>query len=156
MATENSQHLTREGIEKFKEELDFLLKVRMEEIKEKLQEARAQGDLSENAEYDAAREEQAQTFERIQELQFILKNAVVIESEGGDVVQIGSSVTFVLKNDGETRSFKIVGSAEADPFAGKISNESPVALAVLGRRVGDVGHVNLPEGSTEVEILEVV
>jgi len=156
MATENSQHLTREGIEKFQEELDFLSKVKMEEIKEKLQEARAQGDLSENAEYDAAREEQAQTFERIQELQFILKNAVVIESEGGDVVQIGSTVTFILKNDGETKSFKIVGSAEADPFTGKISNESPVALAVLGRRVGDTGHVNLPEGATEVEILEVV
>lgn len=156
MATENSQHLTREGIEKFQEELDFLSKVKMEEIKEKLQEARAQGDLSENAEYDAAREEQAQTFERIQELQFILKNAVVIESEGGDVVQIGSTVTFILKNDGATRSFKIVGSAEADPFTGKISNESPVALAVLGRRVGDIGHVNLPEGATEVEILEVV
>lgn len=156
MATENSQHLTREGIEKFQEELDFLSKVKMEEIKEKLQEARAQGDLSENAEYDAAREEQAQTFERIQELQFILKNAVVIESEGGDVVQIGSTVTFILKNDGETRSFKIVGSAEADPFTGKISNESPVALAVLGRRVGDIGHVNLPEGATEVEILEIV
>ncbi|MCL2560275.1 MAG: transcription elongation factor GreA [Turicibacter sp.] len=156
MALENSQHLTREGIQKFQEELDFLSKVKMEEIKEKLQEARAQGDLSENAEYDAAREEQAQTFERIQELQFILKNAVVIESEGGDVVQIGSTVTFVLKNDGVTQSFKIVGSAEADPFTGKISNESPVALAVLGRRVGDVEHVNLPEGSTEVEILEVV
>jgi transcription elongation factor GreA len=61
-----------------------------------------------------------------------------------------------LKNDGETRSFKIVGSAEADPFTGKISNESPVALAVLGRRVGDTGHVNLPDGATEVEILEVV
>ena len=75
---ENSQHLTREGIEKFQDELDFLSKVKMEEIKEKLQEARAQGDLSENAEYDAAREEQAQTFERIQELQYILKNAVVI------------------------------------------------------------------------------
>ena len=156
MATENNQHLTREGIEKFQKELDFLSKVKMEEIKEKLQEARAQGDLSENAEYDAAREEQAQTFERIQELQFILKNAVVIESEGGDVVQIGSTVTFILKNDGKTKSFKIVGSAEADPFTGKISNESPVALAVLGRRVGDIGHVNLPEGTTEVEILEVV
>jgi len=152
---ENSQHLTLEGIKKFEEELDFLSKVKMEEIKEKLQEARAQGDLSENAEYDAAREEQAQTFERIQELQYILKNAVVIESEGGDVVTIGSTVRFILKNNGEKQTFKIVGSAEADPFLGKISNESPVAMAVLGRRVGDLGYVNLPEGSTEVEIVEV-
>jgi len=152
---ENSQHLTLEGIKKFEQELDFLSKVKMEEIKEKLQEARAQGDLSENAEYDAAREEQAQTFERIQELQYILKNTVVIESEGGDVVTIGSTVCFVLKSNGEEQTFKIVGSAEADPFSGKISNESPVALGVLGRRVGDVGHVNLPDGSTEVEIIEV-
>jgi len=152
---ENSQHLTLEGIKKFEEELDFLSKVKMEEIKLKLQEARAQGDLSENAEYDAAREEQAQTFERIQELQYILKNAVVIESEGGDVVTIGSTVRFILKSNGEEQTFKIVGSAEADPFSGKISNESPVALGVLGRRVGDVGHVNLPDGSTEVEIVEV-
>ena len=152
---ENSQHLTLEGIKKFEEELDFLSKVKMEEIKEKLQEARAQGDLSENAEYDAAREEQAITFERIQELQYILKNAVVIESEGGDVVTIGSTVRFILKNNGEAQTFKIVGSAEADPFSGKISNESPVALGVLGRRVGDVGYVNLPDGSTEVEIVEV-
>ena len=152
---ENSQHLTREGIEKFQKELDFLTKVKMEEIKVKLQEARAQGDLSENAEYDAAREEQAQTNDRIQELQFILKNAVVIESEGGDVVQIGSTVRFILKNNGEEQTFKIVGSAEADPFAGKISNESPVALALLGRRVGDYGHVNLPQGATEVEVVEV-
>jgi len=152
---ENSQHLTLEGIKKFEEELDFLSKVKMEEIKLKLQEARAQGDLSENAEYDAAREEQAQTFERIQELQYILKNAVVIESEGGDVVTIGSTVRFILKSNGEEQTFKIVGSAEADPFSGKISNESPVALGVLGRRIGDVGYVNLPNGSTEVEIVEV-
>lgn len=153
---ENSQHLTHEGIKKFQEELDFLSQVKMEEIKEKLQEARAQGDLSENAEYDAAREEQAITFERIQELQYILKNAVIIESEGGDVVQIGSTVSFILKSDGNVQTFKIVGSAEANPFEGKISNESPVAVALLGRRVGDVGLVNLPTTSTEAEIVEVV
>ena len=152
---ENSQHLTEEGIKKFQEELDFLSQVKMEEIKEKLQEARAQGDLSENAEYDAAREEQAITFERIQELQYILKNAVIIESEGGDTVQIGSTVTFILKTDGQTQSFKIVGSAEADPFEGKISNESPVAVALLGRRIGDVGQVSLPNGMTEAEIVEI-
>jgi len=153
---ENSQHLTEEGIKKFQEELDFLSQVKMEEIKEKLQEARAQGDLSENAEYDAAREEQAITFERIQELQYILKNAVVIESEGGDTVQIGSTVTFTVKGDKTQKSFKIVGSAEADPFDGKISNESPVAVALLGRRVGDVGQVTLPDGITEAEIVEIV
>ena len=153
---ENSQHLTEEGIKKFQEELDFLSQVKMEEIKEKLQEARAQGDLSENAEYDAAREEQAITFERIQELQYILKNAVVIEAEGGDTVQIGSTVTFTVKGDKTEKSFKIVGSAEANPFDGKISNESPIAVALLGRRVGDVGPVTLPDGMTEAKIIEIV
>ena len=92
---EKQQHLTLEGIKKFQDELDHLTQVRMEEIKVKLQEARAQGDLSENAEYDAAREEQAMVYERIQELQYILKNAVVIESdEGSDVITIGSTVTY--------------------------------------------------------------
>ncbi|MTP85564.1 transcription elongation factor GreA, partial [Turicibacter sanguinis] len=92
---EKQQHLTLEGIKKFQDELDHLQQVRMEEIKVKLQEARAQGDLSENAEYDAAREEQAMVYERIQELQYILKNAVVIESdENSEVITIGSTVSY--------------------------------------------------------------
>ena len=152
---DNSQHLTREGVKKFQEELEFLTQVKMEEIKVKLQEARAQGDLSENAEYDAAREEQAITFERIQELQYILKNVVVIESdEGSDVVQIGSTITFV-GDDAVEKTFKIVGSAEANPFDGTISNESPVAISLLGKRVGDSQMVNLPSKNMEVKIVAV-
>ena len=153
---ENSQHLTREGIQKFEEELDFLTQVKMEEVKVKLQEARAQGDLSENAEYDAAREEQAITFERIQELQYILKNAVIIESDDeSDVVQIGSTVTFVRKGSKKEQTFKIVGSAEANPFDGKISNESPVAVALLGRGIGDKEMVMTPTETIEVKIVDV-
>ena len=148
-------YLTESGYQKLKAELEHLRAVERPRIVTMIAEARDKGDLSENAEYDAAREEQAQTNDRIQELQYILKNAVVIESEGGDVVQIGSTVRFILKNNGEEQTFKIVGSAEADPFSGKISNESPVAMALLGRRIGDVGHVNLPDGSTEAEIVEV-
>ena len=151
---ENSQHLTQEGIKKFQEELDFLSQVKMEEVKVKLQEARAQGDLSENAEYDAAREEQAMTFERIQELQYILKNAVIIESDdASDVVQIGSTVTFARVGSKEEQTFKIVGSAEANPFDGKISNESPIAVALLGRAVGDKQMVMTPTETVEVKIV---
>jgi len=151
---ENSQHLTQEGIEKFQEELDFLSQVKMEEVKVKLQEARAQGDLSENAEYDAAREEQAMTFERIQELQYILKNAVIIESDdASDVVQIGSTVTFMRVGSKEEQTFKIVGSAEANPFDGKISNESPIAVALLGKAIGDKQMVMTPTETVEVKIV---
>ncbi len=152
---EKKMHLTLEGIKKFQEELDYLAQVKMEEVKEKLQEARAQGDLSENAEYDAAREEQAIVFERIQELQFILKNAVIIESdEHSGVINIGSTVTF--KNaEGTEGTYKIVGSAEANPFEDKISNESPMAKALLGRRMGDEVNVATPKGVTTISVTEV-
>jgi len=153
---EKQQHLTQEGINKFQDELDHLTQVRMEEIKVKLQEARAQGDLSENAEYDAAREEQAIVYERIQELQYILKNAVIIESgEGSDVVHIGSTVTYRENETQQEMSFKIVGSAEANPFDAKISNESPLAKSLLGKRSGDSAMVTTPKGAIEVTITDV-
>ncbi|HAX73790.1 MAG TPA: transcription elongation factor GreA [Firmicutes bacterium] len=153
---EKQQHLTLEGIKKFQDELEFLTQVKMEEIKEKLQEARAQGDLSENAEYDAAREEQAIVYERIQELQFILKNAVVIESdETSDIINIGSTVTYKNDESTEKETFKIVGSAEANPFDNKISNESPIAQALLGKRQGESVNVSTPKGIITVSIIEV-
>ena len=153
---EKQQHLTQEGIKKFQEELDHLQQVRMEDIKVKLQDARAQGDLSENAEYDAAREEQAIVFERIQELQYILKNAVIIEAEeGSDVVRIGSTITYRENVTGEEMTFKIVGSAEANPFEAKISNESPIAKSLLGKRSNDSALVTTPKGIIEVSVLNV-
>jgi len=153
---EKQQHLTQEGINKFQDELEHLTQVRMEEIKVKLQEARAQGDLSENAEYDAAREEQAIVFERIQELQYILKNAVIIESdEGSDVVHIGSTVTYRENETQKEMSFKIVGSAEANPFDAKISNESPLAKSLLGKRSGETAMVTTPKGVIEVTVTDV-
>ncbi len=152
---EKKMHLTLEGIKKFEEELVHLTQVKMEEVKEKLQEARAQGDLSENAEYDAAREEQAIVYERIQELQYILKNAEIIESsEQSGVINIGSTVTFKNSN-GETLTYKIVGSAEANPFEDKISNESPIAKELLGRRVGDDVSVVTPKGMTTIKVTDV-
>ena len=148
-------HLTLEGIKKFEEELAHLTQVKMEEVKEKLQEARAQGDLSENAEYDAAREEQAIVYERIQELQYILKNAEIIESDDhSGVINIGSTVTFE-NAEGETVTYKIVGSAEANPFEDKISNESPMAKALLGRRNGEEVSVVTPKGMTTIKVTDV-
>jgi len=153
---EKQQHLTQEGIKKFQEELEHLQQVRMEDIKVKLQDARAQGDLSENAEYDAAREEQAIVYERIQELQYILKNAVVIESEeGSDVVRIGSTITYRENDTNKEMTFKIVGSAEANPFDSKISNESPIAKSLLGKRSSDTATVATPKGYVDVTILNV-
>lgn len=153
---EKQQHLTLEGIKKFQDELDHLTQVRMEEIKVKLQEARAQGDLSENAEYDAAREEQAMVYERIQELQYILKNAVVIESDdGSDVITIGSTVTYRDDETNEELTYKIVGSAEANPFDSKISNESPIAQALMGKRQGETAMVSTPKGVVTVAIVNV-
>ena len=153
---EKQQHLTQEGINRFQDELEMLTKVRMEEIKVKLQEARAQGDLSENAEYDAAREEQAIVFERIQELQYILKNAVIIEStDGTGEINIGSDITYRDEKTGQELSFKIVGSAEANPFEGKISNESPLAKSLIGKRTGDKAVVSTPKGPSNVTIIDV-
>ena len=152
---EKKMHLTQEGIKKFQDELNHLTQVKMEEVKVKLQEARAQGDLSENAEYDAAREEQAIVFERIQELQYILKNAVVIESDDfSGVINIGSTVSF-KEQDGTLATYKIVGSAEANPFENKISNESPMAKSLLGRREGDDVTVITPKGATVITVTEV-
>ena len=128
----------------------------IKEIKVKLQEARAQWDLSENAEYDAAREEQAMVYERIQELQYILKNAVVIESdEGSDVITIGSTVTYRDDATKEEVTYKIVGSAEANPFDLKISNESPIAQALMGKRQGDTAVVSTPKGVLTIAIVNV-
>jgi len=153
---EKSQYLTKEGIKRFEEELDQLQKVRMEDVKVKLQEARAQGDLSENAEYEAAREEQAEVFARIQELQYILKNAVLIENdENSDTVRLGKKVSYVETVSGLEFSFSIVGTAEANPFEGKISNDSPIAKSLDGKRAGEKATVTTPKGMVEVTIRSV-
>jgi len=150
---EKQQFLTKEGIKRFEEELDLLTKVRMEDVKVKLQEARAQGDLSENAEYEAAREEQAEVHARIMELQYILKNAVLIENdENSDTVRLGKKVSYVEVASGQEFSFSIVGTAEANPFEGKISNDSPIAKSLDGKRAGERATVTTPKGMVEVTI----
>lgn len=147
--------LTKEGFQKFEEELDYLKTVKRKQNIEALQEARAQGDLSENAEYDAAREEQAQIEARINELENILKYAKLIEEDGTSGISIGKEVTFKEMPNGEEEQFHIVGSEEADPFNGKISINSPIAQSLIGKEVGDVVNISTPGGSIKVKILNV-
>ena len=122
-----------------------------------LQEARAQGDLSENADYDAAREHQAQVEARIHEVEAILKQAEIIEEDESakEIVRIGSVVTLKDLSDGEVATYTIVGTTEADPFEGKISNESPVVQAILDKKAGDVVTISKAAIPYDVEILEV-
>ncbi|MCL2703965.1 MAG: transcription elongation factor GreA [Defluviitaleaceae bacterium] len=146
--SEKKMLLTYSGLKEREDELRHLKTVKRKEIAEKIKEARNKGDLSENAEYDAAKEEQAKYEARIAELEKMLRAAVVIDEEDldKDVVGIGSKVTLFSEEFGEDEEYVIVGSAEANPAGGKISNESPLGSVILGRRVGDEVFVDAPAG----------
>lgn len=148
-------YLTEKGLDEIKKELDFLKLEKRPEVILALKEARAQGDLSENSEYDAARNEQALVESKIAELEKMVENAVVIKEVDTDKVSIGTSVKIEYVDDGETESYMVVGSKEADPFENKISNESPIAQAIMGKKVGDVVSVASPNGQYSVKILEI-
>lgn len=148
-------YLTEKGLDEIKKELDFLKLEKRPEIILALKEARAQGDLSENSEYDAARNEQALVESKIAELEKMVENAVVIKEVDTDKVSIGTSVKIEYVDDGETDSYMVVGSKEADPFENKISNESPIAQAIMGKKIGDVVSVASPNGQYSVKILEI-
>jgi len=146
--------LTKEGLEKIKKELDYLKNVKRKEISEKIEKAKELGDLSENAEYHEAKDEQGMTEARIVELESLLKTAVVSENNGKkDEVNIGSEVTVSSKLGEQT--YKIVGYNEADPSKGLISNESPLGQAFIGRKKGDKVLVEVPAGEIEYEIIEI-
>ena len=148
--------LTKEGYQEVKEELDYLVNVARPENINAIKEARALGDLSENADYDAARNDQAELEAKIKKLQAIIDNVTIIEEISTDVVGVGNTVKIAYADDEEdTDQYKIVGSQEADPFESKISNESPIAQALMGHKVGDVVSVNSPNGKYDVEILEI-
>lgn len=133
----NGKHqLTAEGLEKCKQELDFLKNAERGRVIESLKEARAQGDLSENADYDAARDEQARLEARIKELENIIKNAVVIDESKATASNLGKEIVLEFE-DKTIDEFSLVGSLEADPLQGKISNESPLGAAILNHKVGD-------------------
>ena len=155
MGNKNTVYLTEEGLEELKKELDNLINVRRPENIQAIKEARALGDLSENAEYDAARNEQAQIEARIQQLEKLLENVSIIVEVSNETVGIGNTVSIKYVDDDEEEEYKIVGSQEADPFESKISNESPIAKALFEHKVGDVVTVESPNGSYEVEIIEI-
>ena len=149
--------MTYEGIKKLEEELEYLKTVRRKEITEKIKVALGYGDLSENSEYDEAKNDQAFNEGRIIQLENMLKNAVVVdESEiPTDKVSVGSIVKVMDYEFDEEVEYAIVGSAEADPMNFKISNESPVGSALLGKKVGDVVEVTVPSGVSKFEVLEI-
>lgn len=148
-------YVTASGLEDMKQELDNLINVRRPEVISALKEARALGDLSENAEYDAARNDQAIVENRIKELEVLIEKAKLIDDVSTDKVTIGTNVKIEYVEDGEIETYSIVGSTEADPFANKISNESPIAQAILGLEVGSVASVESPNGKYDVKIVEI-
>lgn len=149
-------YLTQKGFDELKVELDELINVKRPANIIAIKEARALGDLSENADYDSARDEQAQIEGRIQKIEKMLESAVIIEETSTDQVGIGSTVQIkYMDEDDEMDEYQIVGSQEADPFMSKISNESPIAQALLNKKVGDIVTVESPNGSYQIEITEI-
>lgn len=149
--------LTYAGLKKLEEELEHLKVVKRKEVAGKIKEAREQGDLSENAEYDAAKDEQRDIEARIEELEKILKNAeVVVEDEVDlETINVGCTVSVYDREFEEEMEFKIVGSTEANSLQGKISNESPVGRALIGCKVGDVVSIETQAGMIEYEVLKI-
>ncbi len=155
MNEEKKVYLTQEGVDELQRQLDELKNVKRPEVIIALKEARALGDLSENAEYDAARTEQALVEGKIAEIEAMLENVEVIKEKNTESVDIGTSVKLKYVDDNETDIYTICGSKEVDPFNNKISNESPIAQAIMHHRVGDIVSVVSPNGQYDVEILEI-
>ena len=149
--------MTQEGLEKFQKELEHLTDVRRREIADRIRQAREFGDISENSEYDDAKNEQYLLERRISEIQRRVRTAQVVDPSelADDSVNIGSRVTLKVIESGQERVFQIVGANESDPPSGKLSHSSPVGRAVLKRKVGEKVTVTTPRGATEYEILEV-
>ena len=157
MATKETQ-ITAEGLKKLEEELAQRKGPIREEIVERLKEARAQGDLSENSEYEQAKEDQGKNESRIVELELMIKTAVIIDTSSSGkegIVSLGCTVILKDVETGEEETYTVVGTTEADPFNNKISNESPVGTAILGKKIHDVVVANTPAGELSYEILEV-
>ena len=146
--------LTKEAIKELKEELKTLIEVKRPEVIQEIVDARAQGDLSENAEYEAAREKQGLIEDRIAEIEKTLENAQEIKTSKKDIISIGSVVTIKNKFSNQKETYSIVSTYESDPFENKISNKSPLALSLIGKSKGDVVIVEAPT-KYEIEILDI-
>ena len=157
MAAAKKNIMTYEGLKKLEDELQDLKVNRRQEVAQKIREAREQGDLSENAEYDAAKDEQRDIEARIEELEKILKNAEVIDEDDVaiDTISVGCCVTLLDVEFDDEMKFKIVGSTEANSLKGYISNESPIGQALLGKKKGDMVEVESPAGAIQYKIMEI-
>jgi transcription elongation factor GreA len=157
LAIEKIFPMTQAGKEKLEQELEYLKSVKRKEVVERIKIARSFGDLSENSEYDSAKEEQAFVEGRITTLENMIRNAKIITEDdmNSDTVSLGKSVTFVELPDGDEETYTIVGSAEADPFEGKISNDSPIAKSLLGHKIGQEVTVQTPGGEMRVKITKI-
>ena len=149
--------LTSEGLKKLEDELDELIVVKRKEVAQKIKEAREQGDLSENAEYDAAKDEQRDIEARIEEIEKILKNAEIVDEDEVDLetINIGCQIKILDIEFDEELIYKIVGSTEANSLKGKISNESPVGKALIGKKVGDLVSVETQVGVIQYKVLDI-
>ena len=154
--SEQTTYLTREGLKKLQDELEYLKTIKRQEVADRLHAAMDEGDIDENAEYDEAKNEQAFVEGRILTVETMLKNYVLIEDHARDIEEasLGSTVT-VVEGDNPQEKYHIVGAAEADPTKGRISNESPLGRALIGRRVGDTVQVSAPAGLLTFRILKI-
>jgi transcription elongation factor GreA len=156
MAQEKVFPMTLEGKEKLEQELEYLKSVKRKEVVERIKIARSFGDLSENSEYDSAKEEQAFVEGRVTTLENMIRNAkIIVDDTDSNVVTLGKTISFIELPNGDEETYTIVGSAEADPFEGKISNDSPIAKSLMGRQVGDEVNVQTPGGEMQVRITNV-
>lgn len=155
--SEKQTFVTEEGLQKLKDELDYLITEKRKEVVERIKIARSFGDLSENSEYDAAKDEQAFVEGKIIQLEKMIRNAKIINANDaeGDAISIGKTVVFKELPDGEEEEYQIVGSTESNPIEGKISNDSPMAQSLIGKHVGDEVSVQTPAGEMRVKILKV-
>ncbi len=149
--------LTADGLKKMTDELDYLKNIKRVEVKEAIAVARSFGDLSENSEYDEAKNEQAKVESRINELEEILKNVVVINEDelSGDTVNLGMTVKVYDEEFDEEDEYNIVGTNEADPLKNNISDQSPIGMALVGKKVGEIAEVEAPDGVIKLKILEI-
>ena len=159
MALEET-YLTSQGLQQLEEELDFLRTVRRQEVADRIQQAKEIGGTVDNAEYDEAKNELAYVEGRIQTLEVMIQNAVIIpdhhrKAAASDVVEVGSIVKVEIQDTGKSHTYTIVGRTEAKPEEGLISNESPVGRALLGKKAGDVLEVQIPAGTQHVKVLKV-
>ncbi|MDR1588587.1 MAG: transcription elongation factor GreA [Oscillospiraceae bacterium] len=156
MAKETKYKLSAERLAEFKDELSYLQTVREKEVAEQIKEARSFGDLTENSEYDEAKSEQGKLYSRIAEIKNLIDNAEIIQvTEDTDEVGLGSKVTALDLETGTEETYQIVGSQEADPAAGRISDESPFGKGLIGRKTGETAEIDAPAGILQFKIIKI-